>query len=524
VTWDDQLFLNDTAINATTADPARGRLTFATDNRMAQVTLFGGVNLAGHTRVDATVSRSETTQDDPFLPKTTNTLLAPAPLPTTSYEGKYDIDLVSLRIASRPTAKMRWSAWVRDWKYDNKSPEVSFTDYVMTDYQIPLCANANACGSTTTPIARKSLPYAWERANYGGSFGVRPVSWFDGSLSFEREDLKRDFSAVTRSGENILKLTLDFDVSSRLSIRTTARRQERRADEYDAEYNLESFPIGEAIVAASNEGMRRFMWTDRDRDQYSVLFDYSATQTVSIYAETTYTRDLYFDPNTGKAVGDSYTVQEDRNFDTVPENIDILLAGRTDDKYLTYTLGCQYAAGMRLVLHGDYTWEKSTYGLETRFRTPVANIGSDNPLDNWGTDTDERYETATLGLSADPSGSGRWRIDVDASRSQGTGRIENHFVPGGNASSDTTLLEFPLLKTTLTIAQLGLTRTVGKNLDYTLRYWYEKWHEDNFASDFSQPYMGDPGNDPGSGTSIFLGLDFANYTNQLLTLFLHYRF
>jgi hypothetical protein len=97
-------------------------------------------------------------------------------------------------------------------------------------------------------------------------------------------------------------------------------------------------------------------------------------------------------------------------------------------------------------------------------------------------------------------------------------------VPGGNASSDTTLLEFPLLKTTLTIAQAGLTRSIGKNLDWTLRYWYEKWHEDNFASDFSQPYMGDPGNDPGSGTSIFLGNDFANYTNQLVTLFMHYRF
>src|SRR5881628_3682510 len=33
LTWDDQLFLNDTAVNATTADPARGRLTFSTDNR-----------------------------------------------------------------------------------------------------------------------------------------------------------------------------------------------------------------------------------------------------------------------------------------------------------------------------------------------------------------------------------------------------------------------------------------------------------------------------------------------------------
>jgi MtrB/PioB family decaheme-associated outer membrane protein len=524
LTWDDQLFLNDTFVNATTADPARGRLTLANDNRLAQGTIYGGVNLPGHTRIDATVSRSETTQDDPFLPMTTNTLLSPAPLPAASYDGKYDITLASVRVSSRPTRNVRWSAWLRSWDYNNKSPEVTFADYVMTDYQIPLCSNANECGATTNHIARRSLPYGWQRTNFGASAGVRPVQWLDVSGSLERENLKRDFSAVTDSHEDTAKLAVDFDVADWLTIRTTARRQERRADAYDAEYNLESFPIGEAIVAASNEGMRRFIWTDRNRDQYNLSLDFNAGKAVSIYAETTYTRDLYLDPDTGKHVGSSITIQEDRDFNGTPESINLLLAGRTDDKYLSYTLGFGVTPGPRFSLSADYTWEDSAYGLETRFRTPVANIGSDNPLDNWGTDTDDKYKTATLGLTTDLAASGRWKLIVDASRSEGTGAIANHFVPGGNASSDTTLLEFPLLKTTLTIAQATLTHSVRKNLDWSVRYWYEEWHEDNFASDFSQPYMGDPGNDPGSVTSIFLGLDFKNYTNHLLTFFMHYRF
>jgi MtrB/PioB family decaheme-associated outer membrane protein len=524
LTWDDQLFLADTAVNATTANPARGRLTLATDNRMAQGMVYGAFNLPGHTRIDATVSRSETTQDDPFLPMTTNTLLSPAALPAASYDGKYEIDLASVRVSSRPTRIFRWSAWVRDWEYKNKSPELTFSDYVMTDYQIPLCGNANECGATTNHIARRSLPYGWQRTNFGGSAGIRPVAWFDGSLSLEREAIQRDFSAVTDGHEDTLKMSLDFDVAEWLSIRTTARRQERRADDYDAEYNLESFPIGETIVAASNEGMRRFIWTDRDRDQYSLLLDFSIGKSVSIYTETTYNRDVYLDPITGKHVGESITVQEDRDFNGTPESIDLLLAGRTDDKYLSHTLGFNVAPGPRFNLYADYTWEDSDYGLETRFRTPVGSIGSDNPLDNWGTDTDDKYRTATVGFLADLTGKDRWKLAVDASRSEGTGDIRNHFVPGGNASSDTTLLEFPRLKTTLTIAQATLTRSVRRNLDYSFRYWYETWHEDNFASDFSQPYMGDPGNDPGSVTSVFLGLDFANYTNHLLTFFMHYRF
>lgn len=30
------------------------------------------------------------------------------------------------------------------------------------------------------------------------------------------------------------------------------------------------------------------------------------------------------------------------------------------------------------------TKEKSTYGLESRYRAPSGGIGSDNPLDDWG--------------------------------------------------------------------------------------------------------------------------------------------
>jgi MtrB/PioB family decaheme-associated outer membrane protein len=524
VTWDDQLFLNDTAVNATTANPARGRLTFATDNKLAQGTVYGGVSLPAHTRIDAVVSRTETTQDDPFLPMTTNTLLAPAPLPAASYDGKYDIDLASVRVSSRPTKTLRWSAWFRDWKYDNKSSELTFADYVTTDYQIPLCGNANECGATTNHISRKSLPYGWERTNMGGSIGVRPTTWFDGSVALEREDIQREHSAVTDGHEDTLKVGLDFDVAAWLSIRTTARRQERRADDYDAEYFLESFPIGEQNVAASNEGMRRFIWTDRDRDQFSVLLDFSVGKSWSIYAESTYIRDLYFDPLTGKRVGESYDIQEDRNFDTVLETYNILLAGRTDDKYLTHTIGFGVNPGPRYSIYADYTWEHSTYGLETRFRTVTGGIGTDDPLDNWGSDTDDKYKTATIGFTLNPGDNGRWKASADASRSEGTSHIENHFVPGGNASSDTTLLEFPLLKTTLTIVHASLTRAMRKDLDVSFRYWYEKWHEDNFASDFSQPYMGDPGNDPGSVTAIFLGLDFANYTNHLLGFFMNYRF
>jgi len=524
ITWDDQLFLNDTAVNATTANPARGRLSPWSDSELFRWVVYGGMSMAGHTRLNATYSRSETTQDDEFLPKTTNTLLTPDALPASSLDGKYRNNLGQVRISSRPLGWLHLSAWWRKYVYDNDTPSLVFTDYVMTDYQIPLCGNANACGATTNPIQRRNLPYGYEKTNMGASAGFKPISWLDATVGFEREGMDRTFSAVRSSDENIWKLALDFDVAEWLTLRATGRHQERRAGDYDAEYFLASFPIGEANIAASNEGMRRFIWTDRDRDALSFLAEVTPTPKFSIYGEATTNKDDYLDPNTGKKIGDSFTVSEDRNFDSVNETINLLLAGRKDDRNTTYTLGATLSPTERFNLYADYTKESSKYDLETRYRAPVAGIGSDNPLDNWGSDAKDRYDTANLGFDVAFAKERKWRLSGDLSQSVGRGDISTHFVPGGNASGDTTLTRFPRLKTTLSIAQLALTRSARKNLEYSLRAWFEKWKENNFASDFMQPYMGDPGNDPGSKEAIFLGMDFADYTNYIVSFMVRYHF
>jgi hypothetical protein len=65
---------------------------------------------------------------------------------------------------------------------------------------------------------------------------------------------------------------------------------------------------------------------------------------------------------------------------------------------------------------------------------------------------------------------------------------------------------------------------LSPKLDYSVRYWYESWEDENFGTDFSEPYMGDPGNDPGSAQSVFLGLDFDDYTNHIVSVMLRYQF
>lgn len=527
LTWDNQLYLADQTVSGSLQSaPGRSRLTLGTDNTMAQAVVYGGVNLPRHTRIDATISSSQTKQDDPLLPMTSNANLAAllSPLPATSFDGKQTYSLVNVRVSSRPLDWFRWSAWGRQYEMKNESPSLTFAEYVQTDYAIPLCSNANACGATTNRIQRRTLPYSYEKDNYGVQGGFKPTRWFDAAVSYEIQDMKREFSAVESSKEDIYKVALDFDLNDWLTIRATTRRLTRRADAYDATYNEASFPIGEQFVAAANEGERRFIWTDRDRDESSLYIEFTPTSKVSIYAEGTYAKDKYFDPDTGKPIGASFTLLEDRNFDTVLESYTILLAGRTNDKNTTATLGVAATPTPRFNLYADYTWEEFSYRLASRYRTPVANIGSDNPLDNWGSDAEDRYTTASLGFNIDLNKKASWKLAANGSRSEGKGDISTDFVPGGNASGDTTLTQFPRLTTTLTIATLDLTHRIRQNLDYTLRYWYESWQEDNWAGDQMRSYMGDPGNDPGSATSIYLGMDFKNYTYNVLSFMLRYRF
>ena len=533
LTWDDQLSLVDQPVTpGLTSIPGTERLLLGTDNEALTATIYGGVNLAGRTRIDATVSATDVTQDDPFLSMTVNTQLQPllAPLPADSFDGEHRYSLGQIRASGRPTNNVRWNAWVRQYELENESPSLVFPEYVQTDYAIPLCGSVAACGATTNRISRRNLPYAYSRDSYGAQVGWSPLSWLDGSLSYELISMSREHAAVEESDEDRFKLTLDFEAGEHFTVRTTAVKSERRADHYEAEYNLESFPIGEPSLAPSNEGMRKFFWTDRDRDVYSIQVEWTPNERWSVYAEGSWAKDDYLDPNTGQAVGTSFDVQEDRTGavpgvpDGVPETYTLLLAGRTFDKDQSYSLGASFTPSPRLTLFADYTWEKWEYRLESRYRNVTTGVGTDNPLDDWGSDAADEYRTATLGLHAELNPNLRWKLDVDGSWARGTGDLTTDFVPGGSASGDTTLTEFPQLENTLTIARAQLTHVMSPRVSWLVRYWYEDWNENNWASDFMQPYMGDPGNDPGSATAAYLGWDFDDYTYQVLSAFLRFGF
>lgn len=523
LTWDDQLYLVDTAVNATTANPAQGRTFLSADNRMQQWTFYGAGNLPGHTRISGTVSQSVVTQDDAFIPMTTNTLLDPAPLPADSLDGEYRTNVTDFSVSSHPLRWLGLRGWWREYEIDNRTPSLFFPDYVMTDYQFITCGNANACGASGARISRANLPFARDSQRTGAAATVTPIDWLELGAFYEREAIDRRHAAVEEATDTTWKVTADLDISRFVTVRGTYGESRRRADEYDAEYFEESFPNGEPSVAGSNHGERIFMWTDRDRKFTSAFLQVTPIETLSFYGELTFNRNEYLDPGTGQPVGSSITVHEDRDFDGADETYTLLLGGRISDEVKSRSVGASYSPGKNWELYADYTWERMRYAMASRFRTVVGGVGTDNPLDDWGSQTRDGYETYDFGFHTNLV-ENKLTLDGSMSRSKGTGEITNDFVPGGDVSGDTTLTEFPMLTNDLFVTNVSIGWKASARVELMLRYWYERWTEDNWASDFMKPYMGDPNNDPGSVTAIYLGTDYDNYRTHVAGLFLKYEF
>jgi hypothetical protein len=533
LTFDNPLRATDSATG-----PSRGRNSYFPDSDMKQFSLFGSLRLSKSTRITANFQFGETEQNEAFLPWTINTASAAGTvdlngdgvvdglddpdsrtaLPKRSLGGRYDTDMFDLRATTKPLDWLSLKAWWRRYERDDRTGDFEIDGYVSND-------GAYGSGGISTQD-RVRLNYDYTKGSWGlgarlGYFGPAVFG-----LEYSRESWDRDHAAVEDSDEDIYKLTADLDVTKWLFLRATYKNQKRRADEYHAHYYEEAYETdGEPYVAAFNEGTRRFYWTDRDRYSYTLLADVTPVEKVSFYAEATYAKDKYYDPETGKRVGDSYM---DDISAYVAGDETILLAGRTYDKNRTYTLGVSLAPVKRFTAYADYTWETFKYDLATRYRTIIASsYGSDDPADNWGSRVKDSYDTFDVGFHAELLDEARLLMDGSLSYSRGEGDISNWYAPGGASAgngvdpSGASLEDFPTLRSKLTVAMLSLDRKMRKNFRMGLRWWYEKWDEDDWAVDGMMPYMGDapPGIDNGSRTSFYLGGFMKDYDNHVVEVF-----
>ena len=354
-----------------------GQLARAPDNESHQLKLAGSAFLPGHTTLTGQISVGQMNQNDAFLPFTTNTQIATAPLPSASANAKVDTTNLMLRVTSSPTRKFTIEGEFRSNERDNRTPEQVF-NYVVTDV-------FNAPNSAT------NVAYDYERNDFRlrGEYRITPRIRVHGGYDFEefeRSFQERQSTETERfwgqiRARPIRQFDLDFKIYN----------EERDGSAYTPITN---------VPDPQNPLMRKYNMADRERRGIRANITGYATDRINLGLNAEYNEDEYTDSIIGMINNDfdhlrlgldgSYLFRQDITLygALFQENIEATQAnsqtfslpdwkGTTEDSFLTGNLGLQFpnligrwgANAQYLFTQSEGETINDTSGLVSRFPT-----------------------------------------------------------------------------------------------------------------------------------------------------------
>ena len=235
------------------------RMALSPSNRA--VTGSAGITVKlGRHRLITDASLGRWTQDEPFIPFTTNTAITVpfdatdrAFLPARSLDGRIDVLSLASTLYLRPTSATTVTARVRRYDLDNKTPRLQFEDgYARFD-------------GVWEDIPRVSVPYGYtnDQAHLTASVGVGDVT-LEGGYKLDR------WQRTFRESKETTQHTGFASVSARpldwAVFRATYERGRRTFDEYHAE-EAEHASFLEPGDPANLTLLRRYDQAVRDSDR-----------------------------------------------------------------------------------------------------------------------------------------------------------------------------------------------------------------------------------------------------------------
>jgi MtrB/PioB family decaheme-associated outer membrane protein len=240
--------------------PSRGRLGLPPDSKAARGSLGFLVKLPGRTRFQADAALGQWTQDQPFIPFSSNAAIVqplrasdPSLLPARSLDGEMRTFTHAMSFVSKPLAGLVFAARYRYYKLSNDTPRITVPGEVYFD-------------ATWVPLARISVPYAYTKdrllvsAGYDFSFGNLEAG-------FAHEGWDRAFRETRRTTEGLFHVKADLHPTDWAILRVSAQRGSRDYDAYlPRRGESSSYPAGKPPTLLSE--LRRYDQAKRDSDRY----------------------------------------------------------------------------------------------------------------------------------------------------------------------------------------------------------------------------------------------------------------
>ena len=369
LSWDNPLPIPADHV-ATGTRPDSGSMSLAPDNEFHQLSLTGAYSLPYKSRLTGFLSMGRMTQNQSFLPYTTNTNITAAALPANSLDGKVWMKNAQLKLSSRPISKLRLNAELLYKERDNQTP-VNTYSYVLLD------------SSNKTGVDNRPYSYKNSRINLLANYRLHAMGSIRGGYKYN--EMKRDYTDAERekTDETTLFAKWKVKANSIIDFSLLGETSERNGSDYIT-------PTGE------NPAMRKYHLADRSKDKVAATVDIMATDKLFMSAKAEYNQIEY----------DNSTI------------------GLIDSSQPVYTVDFTYQP----------THNISTYGYFTNETLESHQVSKDvQPLSTtvlWEADFKDTFNT--VGFGATLKNLGKWNIGANITYSETTGTIDmtDIVVPG----------------------------------------------------------------------------------------------
>jgi MtrB/PioB family decaheme-associated outer membrane protein len=492
------------ATNEDANDPLTGRMAMYPSNHAHYLNFAGASDVTKYLRFMATVTPGWLSQNDPFLPYTTNSAIntcgtgtqacsSLSVLPVSSLNGSKQTLAMNYTLVTLPWKKIQIKGAYRQYDYNNNTGVHNFTP-AEGDVGVP---------SVTSPTANK--PFGYNKKDV-----ELTANWFFGKKSslkagYEGEWFDRSYRDVEHSVEHSFVTDLDLNPRKDLQFRFGYRRSERTPDTYqdvDASDPTTDLPVSctstSVVFTADQRCNRRFDEAARLLNRADASVEYDVQK-------------FSFD-------GSFQTIQSNFNMPggvNSPTPLNFLtgsaattapyyLYGALKDLSYIYSVDANYMFSPAASLFAEYTHERYYKRMISRSRTPTSGTqtiltctGCDTANNDWESSYHDIFDTYAGGL--DLYLGKKVYLTTYYSLSAGKGNVFSSAL--GNPTITTGLNAFTLTgtstpqsypETTTRIHEIGVVfkYTLTKNIMPKLEYRYQQFDNRDFQTSAMTPYMG----------------------------------
>ena len=408
---------------ASASNTAWGQMAEAPDNEFHQISAILGYQLREDTRIGAKFARGRMTQDQSFLPYTSNPSVATSALPASSLDGQVDTTLAAVEVNYRPVPKLRVDG---SYTYSNRdnNTDVNVYDYVVTDL--------GAGGE------RKNRPYSFEQRLLRLKAAYRFPKNVNLSAGYDDDQMDRTYVAAEETHDKTVWAKLKLHPLDTLETTLKYSYADRSASDYVALSSIDPLLDTPNSNFYNNPLMRILNLADRKRSKAGFEIAYSPLSALSLGFDLDYLKDDY----SGGYLG----LQE--------------------AKGLTYTASASYTFSEALAATAYYTHDKLSSDQKGSEKLLAI-----SPDDLWIAADENLTDTVGLGVTwaAIPE---KLDVGADLTYADFTGKMEFAGAPS-----------LPEIGSTLRAFKLHGTYRLDEKLSLRAEYRYEQYEEDDWSKD-----------------------------------------